>query len=60
MRLKFVQAVECGDFVGFSERRIVEDSIAEIVNFAAVIKNGLADVNDFRGALADYMNAEEF
>jgi len=30
--LQLVEAVECGHFVGFGERRIIEDGVAEVFN----------------------------
>src|SRR5713226_9372004 len=58
-RAKAVQAVERGVLVTLRERRIVENGIDEIVNFAAERKDCLPDMHQFNGALANNVNAEQ-
>src|SRR5580698_956801 len=57
--LELVHTVERRHFVSFGERRVIEYRVAEILHSAAEIQHGLADVNDFRGALADGVDAEQ-
>src|SRR5579863_1603775 len=57
--LQLVQSIKPGNLVGFCERGIVEDRVAEIVHRAAEGKYGLTDVHDFSGAFTDHVDAED-
>jgi hypothetical protein len=57
-RLELVQPVQCGDFVGFRQRGIVEDGIAKIFDTCSQGENDLADVNDFCRSIAYRMHSE--
>src|ERR1700753_840277 len=54
-----VQSVERGNFITFRERWIVEDRIHKIIKLSAQRHHGLADVQQFAGALADDVDAED-
>jgi hypothetical protein len=54
-----VVSVERGDLVGFGERRIVEGVLDEIVERAAEVEHGLADMDELGRAFADDMDAEQ-
>ena len=57
--LQLVHSIEGGHFVRLGECGVIEYGIAEIFDRAAVVQHGLADVDDFGGALADGVNAEQ-
>ena len=50
--LELVETVESGDFICFGKGWIVEHCVAKIFDSATVSEDGLADVDDFRCALA--------
>src|SRR5580692_2874047 len=56
---EFVQSVESRNFVCLSQRRIVENRVAEIFQRAAQGHRGLTDVHDLGGAVADHMHAQD-
>jgi len=56
---ELIQPIKARNLVGFCERGIVEDSVAEIVHRAAQGKNGLPDVHNFGGAFTDHVDAED-
>src|SRR5947208_8484254 len=55
-----VDAVQCRGAVALRQRGVIEDVMDEEIDVAAVSQHGLPDVDQFRGALADDMDAEEF
>jgi hypothetical protein len=55
LTLEFVQTIQRRNFVSFGERGIVKYGIAEVFDRSTHRKNRLTDVNDFRGAVANYM-----
>ena len=59
-RLKFVQAIQRSDLVGFRQRGIVEYCIAEILDARSQGENDLADVNDFRRPIANRVHPKQF
>src|SRR6266540_898674 len=54
-----VDAIERSRLVTFSQRRVVEHGVDEVINRAAERQDGLPDVNQLAGALADDMNTQE-
>src|SRR5271167_1746718 len=56
---EFVEPVERRDLVRLRQSGVVEHRVAEIFDGAAVVHHGLPDVNDFRGALADHVHAQQ-
>src|SRR6185312_8749993 len=54
-----VEAVERGHFITFREGWIVEDRIDEVVQRSAESHDGLPDVQQLAGALADDVHAEQ-
>ena len=54
-----VPGVEGGDLVGLGQGREVEGILDEIVQRAFQVEHGLADVDQFGGALANDMDAEQ-
>src|SRR5436309_1527106 len=53
-----VEAVERVDLVGFGERGIVEDGVAEILDGRAQAHGRLSNVDDLSRAVADHVHAE--
>lgn len=54
-----VERGQGGHLVALGESRIVEDAIDKIVELAAMGHNRLADVHQFRRALADDVHAQK-
>src|SRR5947209_20529248 len=54
-----VEAVERGDFVGFGERGIVEDGVAEVLDGRAQAHGRLSDVDDLSRPVADHVHAKD-
>src|SRR5271157_4966069 len=54
-----VHRVQGGDLVGLGQGRVVEDGIDEVVDGAATAHDGLADVDQFGGAGAEHVDAEQ-
>ena len=52
-------AVEGGDLVALGEGGVVEDGVDEVLDGAAEGHDGLADVDEFCGAFADDVDAED-
>ena len=57
---ELVQAVVGGDLVGVREGRVVKYHVAEVVDLAAQLHDGLSYVDYLRGLFADDMYAEDF
>src|ERR1039457_7267631 len=57
--IETANAIEGGRFVAFSEGWVVEDGVDEVVNGTAQDHDRLADVDKFRCALTNDMNAED-
>ena len=57
-RILFI-GVEGGDLVGLGQRRVVEDGVDQVVDGAAAAHHGLADVDEFGGAGAEDVHAEQ-
>src|SRR5262249_41514460 len=56
---QLVEPVEGRDLVALGERRVVEDRVDEVLDGALVGHDGLADVDQFRRAGPDRMDAQE-
>src|ERR1700730_752752 len=60
MLSELIEPVEGSYFVGFSERRIVEDHVAEVFRRPSIIEEyGLSNMNDFGRALPQGVHAKE-
>ncbi len=57
--LQLVETIQGGDLVGFRERWIVENGIAEVLQGSSQRQHRLADVDDFRGAVSDHVDAQK-
>src|SRR6266581_4080513 len=57
--IETADAVEGGRFVAFGEGWVIEDRVDEVVNGTAKDHDRLADVDQFRRALAKDVNAED-
>ena len=55
---EFIERRQGGDFVTLGEGRIIEYRIDEVIQFAAVGDDRLADMDKLGGALADHVDAE--
>lgn len=56
--LELIQPIQSGHFVGFRQGGVVEHRVAEILERATQCEHGLADMDDFGSAIANYMDAE--
>ena len=57
--LELVARVVGGDFVGFSERWVVEDVVDEEIDLRSEGHGDLTDVNEFRGSRTDHVDADD-
>src|ERR1051325_1633482 len=56
----FIKAVQCSNFIGLSQCRVIEDSVAEIIDRSPIEKDSLADVDDLGCTLSQSMHPEQF
>src|SRR5579872_4413730 len=58
-RSTLIQSIQCCDLIRFGERRIVEDSIAEVLHRGSERHRRLPDVDDLGRTVADDMHTQE-
>ena len=58
--IKAVHSIKGGNSIGFIKRRLIKDSVHEVINGSLVVHHRMTEMNHFRSIRTDDMDTQNF